>query len=248
MDQKDGFALDAEKIEQAITDRTKMIVINSPCNPTGVCHSKESINRICELASKKGLYIVSDEIYENFLYDGAEAFSPGSSPKFGDRVITINGFSKKYSMTGWRIGYAAANEEIIKQLTLVNMYNAVCASSFVQIASIEALRHSQAFFPPILKSFKTRRSVVCEGLEEMGFEFVKPMGAFYVFPELTGIKLDSLSFCKGLLSEYRVSTVPGSSFGEGGEGHIRISYSVDEKVLKKALASMKKYVNEVRTL
>ncbi|HZW55143.1 MAG TPA: pyridoxal phosphate-dependent aminotransferase [Nitrososphaerales archaeon] len=246
MDQRNGFSLDVGRLQSAVSSRSKILVINSPCNPTGAVFPKDKIVEACEFAQRNKLFIVSDEIYEDFLYGNTTThFSPASLPEFSDRVITINGFSKKYAMTGWRIGYAAGNEEIIRVMTLFNMYNAVCASSFVQLAALEALRHSQAFFKRILKIFEKRRSIACKMLREMGFEFVEPRGAFYVFPTHKGVRMSSQSFCKDLLVKKQVSTIPGTAFGDAGEGHIRISYSVREEKLAEALLRIKKYLKTI---
>ncbi|MHB8568208.1 MAG: pyridoxal phosphate-dependent aminotransferase [Nitrososphaerales archaeon] len=242
-DEKTGYSLDAKKLEKHLSKRTRLLVLNSPCNPTGAVFSKEDIEQACEFAVNNDLFVISDEIYERFLYDGAVHFSPASRSEFKDKVITINGFSKTYAMTGWRIGYTVASAEVIRVMTLFNMYNAVCAASFVQVAAADALNHAQTFFNPILRRYAARRKLLCEGLEEIGFEFVRPLGAFYVFTTLPNGIRNSLEFCKDLLVKRRVSTVPGSTFGDSGEGHFRISYSVDENQIEAALERMKAYVS-----
>ncbi len=224
-------------MEKACTPKTKLLVINSPCNPTGSVLEKEHIEKACELAASKDLILVTDEIYEKFLYDEAVHFSAGSIEEFRSRVITINGFAKTYGMTGWRLGYAAGPSEIINAMIRFNMYNAVCPTSFVQYAGVVALKHSLAFFNPILSSYKTKRRIVFDFLNRNGWEYEKPRGAFYIFPKLPmGFRNDSTNFPRKLLESKKVATIPGPSFGEGGEGHIRISYSLDEAQLEKALA------------
>jgi len=237
-----GFAPDFEAMEKACTPRTRVMVINSPCNPTGSVLEKKHIEKAYELAASRDLVLVTDEIYEKFLYDGAVHFSAGSAEEFRDRVVTINGFAKTYGMTGWRLGYAAGPSEIISPMIRFNMYNAVCATSFVQYAGIVALKHSLAFFKPILSRYRRKRKIVCDFLSRNGWEYQKPLGAFYIFPKLPeGFRKDSANFPRKLLESKRVATIPGPSFGVGGEGHIRISYSLDESQLEKALARIEQF-------
>ncbi|HYB03595.1 MAG TPA: pyridoxal phosphate-dependent aminotransferase [Nitrososphaerales archaeon] len=237
-----GFAPDFEAMEKACTPRTRVMVINSPCNPTGSVLEKKHIEKAYELAASRDLVLVTDEIYEKFLYDGAVHFSAGSAEEFRDRVVTINGFAKTYGMTGWRLGYAAGPSEIISSMIRFNMYNAVCATSFVQYAGIVALKHSLTFFKPILSRYQRKRKIVCDFLSRNGWEYQEPLGAFYIFPKLPeGFRKDSANFPRKLLESKRVATIPGPSFGVGGEGHIRISYSLDESQLEKALARIEQF-------
>ena len=241
-----GYAPNWETIERACTKKTKAIVINSPCNPTGSVLSRTDIETACEFAARHGLFVISDEIYEKYLYDDAKHFSPGSLHEFKDRIITVNGFSKTYGMTGWRLGYAAANKSLINAMIRYNMYNAVCATSFVQQAAIGALRHSLNFFKPILKQFDKRRRIVCEAIDKLGWDMTRPTGAFYAFPSLGNYEGNSFDFSINLLRKYRVATVPGSSFGVAGENHIRICYALEEDNLVRAINLIHKFVNEKR--
>lgn len=247
MVESSDYRLDVESLEKKITKRTKMIVLNSPCNPTGTVYERGAIERACELAERHGLYLLSDEIYEKYLYDGIEQFSPASKPEFRKRIITINGFSKTFAMTGWRLGYAVANEEIINAMTRYNMYNAVCASSVTQMAGIGALKGSLSFFKPILKRYSKTRSTLLKYLDELGFEYAMPHGAFYVFPNISKITHDSLTYAKRLLFERDVATIPGSAFGASGEGHLRISYSIDEDELHEAMQRIAKFNKSFRS-
>ena len=246
MSKEEGFSLNVQRLKTSLTKRSKVLVLNSPCNPTGAVFSRKLIMEACEFAVENGLYVISDEIYEKFLYDNAKHFSPASIEEFKDKIITINGFSKTFAMTGWRIGYAAANPDIIRALTMLNMYNAVCASSFVQVAAVEALEHSQTFFQPILARFDSRRKRISKGLSDLGLEFSNPGGAFYIFPALNGVNIDSVSFCKELLITHSVSSAPGSSFGEAGEGHIRLCYAVNEDKLDIAMTKLGNYLERLR--
>ena len=179
----EGFALDFGEMEKRCSKKAKLLVLNSPCNPTGSVVKKEAIEKACEFAVEHNLYIISDEIYEKYLYDGARHFSPGSIAEFRERVITINGFAKTFGMTGWRLGYAAASPDIVNSMLRFNMYNAVCATSFVQVAGIAALKHSLSFFKPILRRFEEKRDYVCNYLDTSGLELSKAKRLVLCFPE-----------------------------------------------------------------
>jgi aminotransferase len=241
MNEANDYKLDARSLEKKITSRTKLIVINSPCNPTGIVYNRKEIEEVCELTNKCGLYLLSDEIYEKFLYDKAEHFSPASKLEFKNRIITINGFSKTFAMTGWRLGYASANEEIINAMTRYNMYNSVCANSIAQMAGIASLRRSSSFFKPILNRYRRSRAMALELLDKMGLEYATPEGAFYVFPNISKITNDSTTYAKRLLFEENVATIPGSAFGGAGEGHLRISYSIEEKHLEEGMGRIARF-------
>ncbi len=238
----EGFALDFGEMEKRCSRKTKLLVINSPCNPTGSVLKKDSIEKACEFAVEHNLYIISDEIYEKYLYDGARHFSPGSIAEFRERVITINGFAKTFGMTGWRLGYAAGSSDIVNSMIRFNMYNAVCATSFVQTAGIAALKHSLSFFKPILRRFEEKRDFVCNYLDRLGWDYQEPRGSFYVFPKIPHQYGSSLSFSMRLLKTNKVATIPGSAFGDAGEGHIRISFSVEKPKLRAGLNRIEKYV------
>ena len=241
LDRSEDFCFDFDNLEKNVSERTKVIILNSPCNPTGVVHSEKEINRLAEFALEHALYLLSDEIYEKYLYGGAKHYSPASRDEFRSRVITINGFSKTYSMTGWRLAYAAANEEIISAMTRLQMYDAVCANSIAQKAGIAALKGGLTFFDPILKNYDHSREIVCKYLNEMSLPFANPVGAFYVFPNISAITKSTASYCKQLLMQEQVATAPGASFGKAGENHIRLSYSTKDSLLAEAMERMKKF-------
>lgn len=243
--ESEGFQPDFDTLERRCCNNTKLVVINTPCNPTGVVLTKKSVEKMCEFVDRHQVYLIADEIYEKFLYDGAVHFSAASIPEFRSRVITINGFAKTYGMTGWRLGYAAASPEIIGAMNRFNMYNAVCANSFAQVAGIAALRHSESFLAPILSRFRRKREDVCEFLDSLEWEFQKPAGSFYIFPKIPQeLGRSSLDFSKKLLTEQKVATIPGIAFGTEAEGHVRISYSVDEQDLKRGLGRIKKFAKK----
>jgi aminotransferase len=243
--ENDGYRLNAKKLEKAFTRRTKLLVLNSPGNPTGVVQRKEDIEEVAASAVRNGIYLLSDEVYEKYLYGGARHFSPGSIREFRDKVVTVSGLSKTFAMTGWRLGFAVANERVIDGMTRYNMYNAVCASSVVQSAGIAALKGSLSFLKPVLQEYDRRRRTICGGLQEIGVDFVEPRGAFYIFPRIGGRGTDSNFFSRELLSRHKVATVPGPSFGRGGEAHIRISYAATEDDLRTAVGRIQKFRHEL---
>lgn len=243
MGEADGYALNSRRLERAYTKRTKLLVLNSPGNPTGVVYSRSEIVEACTSAVANRLSVLSDEIYESFVYGGASHFSPASVREFKERVVTVNGFSKTFAITGWRLAYAVANENVIDAMTRYNMYDAVCASSIAQVAGIAALKGSKSFLRPVVRDYDGRRKMVCKSLHEIGMPYVEPTGAFYVFPRIDGAA-SSEAFSFDFLSRHKVATVPGSSFGRGGEGHIRISYAVNEEKLKEALGRLLTFSRE----
>lgn len=200
MSEESGYRLDPRRLQKAFTSRTKLLVLNSPGNPTGVVYTRREVVEACAAASARGLYIMSDEVYEKFVYDGASHFSPASVGEFKDKVVTVGGFSKTFAITGWRLGYAAASEKLIDAMTRYNMYNAVCASSVVQAAGIAAYRGSRRFLTPILRDYDRKRRLACRMLDEIGMTFVEPRGAFYIFPKFGGQASDSTAFSKAFLS------------------------------------------------
>lgn len=240
--QEDDYRLDPEQFRKRCSKKAKIIVLNSPCNPTGAVYSRRDIVALAELAIEKKITLVSDEIYERYLYEGASAFSPASKEDFRPNVVTINGFSKTFAMTGWRLGYAVATEDLIGAFTKFNMYDAVCAGSIAQKAGIAALKAGRSdYFRRVIKNYEIARSITCGYLDEMGLPYSKPKGAFYVFPDVTKVSKDSVSYCKDLLTECHVATIPGASFGKVGEGHIRLSFSSDAESLRTGLEKMQSF-------
>ena len=231
-----GIPLDEElrvspdMVDELITSKTKAIIINSPSNPTGSVQRKHEIRAISEIAEDNNMVIISDEVYEHFIYKG-EHVSPA---RFTDDVITVNAVSKTYAMTGWRLGYAAARKEYIEQMLKVHQYIQACASSISQKAALAAIEGSQECVKEMCMRFKARRDILMQGLHKIGIRCVEPDGAFYAFPEI-----EDEAFPYRLM-ENGVIVVPGASFGENGRGHIRISYAASEDDIKKALEVMEK--------
>jgi len=244
---ENNFQLDPQDVHSKITSRTKMLIINSPHNPTGCVQSKETLEGIAEIAQKYNLLILSDEIYEKIIYDGIRHYSIASFPGMEDRTLTINGFSKLYSMTGWRVGYVAASEKLIDCLIRVHQYTTVCACSFAQKGALSALEGPQECVNEMVKEFDRRRKLIISYLDKVeGVFYVKPQGAFYFFPSIEHFKLNSEEFVKYVLKEGKVALVPGSSFGEGGEGYVRIAYSNSYENIEEGLRRLKEILKNIK--
>jgi len=220
------FVMTADSVLENITSETKAIILNSPANPTGAVMQKEDIKGIAEIAEDKNIFLISDEIYEKIIYDGKH-HSPG---RYTDNAITINGFSKTYAMTGFRIGYVASKAELTEEMLKVHQYNTACASSLSQIAALEALTGPQNCVDEMRSEFKRRRDLVVKRLNEMGIEIKAPKGAFYVFPGI----YNSVEFVNEAIKN-GVVIVNGSGFGKCGEGHFRISYAASYEKLVEAM-------------
>ncbi len=224
--EENEYRMTAESVINKITDRTKAIIMNSPSNPTGGVLKKEDVKGIAEIADDHGIYLISDEIYEKIIYKGKH-YSPGA---YTDNAITINGFSKTYAMTGFRIGYVTAKREITEEMLKVHQYNAVCASSLSQVAGLEALIGPQECVGEMLAEFKRRRDLVVKRLNKMGISLRAPNGAYYVFPSVP----NSNEFIEEAIKK-GVITVDGAGFGRCGQGHFRISYAASYDILVEAM-------------
>ncbi len=224
--EENKFQLDPSDLERAITPKAKMIVVNSPHNPTGAVLGKETLVAIAQIAIENDLLVLSDEIYEKIIYDGVEHHSIASLPGMADRTLTVNGFSKAYSMTGWRLGYVAARKNLIDSLIRVHQYSATCATSFAQKGAVAAYRGSQDNVHEMVSEFDRRRRFLVEALEGIqGVSCVRPEGAFYVFPSVKELGVSDGELATYLLREANVALVPGSAFGEYGQGYLRLSYA-----------------------
>ncbi len=233
----DDFRLQASTVADCITAKTKVLVINSPANPTGAVQRYDEIRGFVELAEDHDFYIISDEVYDKILYDG-EHVSPGGID--ADRVIVVNAVSKTYAMTGWRLGYAIAPAAIVEEMLKVHQYIQACAPSISQKAAYAALTGPQESVRSMVEEFRTRRSAVMEHLKEIA-ECVTPEGAFYVFPRFA-LSETSLDFTKKL-AQAGVIVVPGSAFGRFGEGHVRISYAASQQTIDRAFRIIKEQVS-----
>ncbi|MBR1874445.1 MAG: aminotransferase class I/II-fold pyridoxal phosphate-dependent enzyme [Eubacterium sp.] len=242
----DRFKLTPEKLKSAITDKTKMVVLPFPNNPTGAVMSRGDLEAIAKVIQEHDLFVLSDEIYAELTYTDEKHVSIASLPGMKERTIVINGFSKAYAMTGWRLGYAAAPVNILKQMIKVHQYVIMCAPTTSQYAAIEALRNGDADVEYMRESYDQRRKFLVQSLNEMGLTCFEPMGAFYVFPSIEITGLTSEEFAGSLLNEQRVAVVPGTAFGECGEGFLRISYAYSIENLKIALEKIKDFVDTRR--
>lgn len=226
LDEEEGYRVDQEELEKRVDSRTKLIWMCSPSNPTGHVFTKQDLETIVEVAKKHDLLIFSDEIYEKLIYDDAKHISIGSLPGAEERTITVNGFSKAYAMTGWRIGYVAAKGALAKEINKLHYYMVLCPSSVAQKAALAALTGPQDCVEKMRQEYDRRRKAVLKELDKIPeISYVRPKGAFYVFPDFSKLERDDETLAKELLNKTHVCTAPGSGFGEGGGGHLRISYS-----------------------
>lgn len=238
------FRLTPEELEAAISDKTKILIINYPNNPTGAIMDYSDLEAISEVIIKHDLFVISDEIYSELSYYNNHV-SIANIPNMKERCIVINGFSKSYSMTGWRLGYACGPKEIIAQMTKIHQFAIMCAPTNSQYAAIEALKNGDNDVKEMKDAYNERRRYVLFRLEEMGLPCFTPKGAFYVFPDIRKFGLSSEEFALRLLNEEKVVVVPGSAFGVSGEGFIRLSYAYSIDDLKKALERVERFINSL---
>ena len=233
--EEESFKVNVEELERHVSDRTKAIVISTPNNPTGSILTRRNLEEIAGFAVEHDLIVISDEVYEKIVYEEPH-FSIASLEGMKERTITVNAFSKTYAMTGWRLGYVAAPQPIIREMVKLQMYTAVCASSFSQKAAVEALKGPQDSVEKMRREYARRRGLVYRRLSEMPkLSVLKPKGAFYIFPNIKATGMTSEEFSGYLLREARVATVPGRAFGKYGEGYIRISYAASYEKLEEAM-------------
>jgi aminotransferase len=238
------FRLTARELEESITDRTKLLVLPFPNNPTGAIMEKNDLEAIAEVIRKHDIYVLSDEIYSELTYKGKHV-SIVSLPGMAERTILINGFSKAYAMTGWRLGYACGPEEIIRQMIKIHQFAIMCAPTTSQYAAIEALRNGDEDVAMMRAEYDRRRKYLLHEFKKMGLECFEPYGAFYVFPCIKQFGLSADDFAMRLLEEEKLAVVPGTAFGECGEGFIRISYAYSLEDLKKALERLKRFITKL---
>lgn len=239
------FKMTPDELESAITDKTKALVINSPSNPIGVVYTCDELQALAELAVAKGLYIVSDEMYEKILYDGmTHASVAGLSPEIFDKTVTANGFSKTYAMTGWRLGYFAAPPEITKAVTAFQSHSTSGANTFAQFGALAALQGGDDCVKKMVAAFTERRAALYDGLLAVdGIRCVKPMGAFYMLPNISSLGLDSVTFAKRLLDTEGVAVVPGAPFG--ADANVRLSYACSMDNIRGGLERLAKFVSRL---
>ena len=239
------FKLTKEELASAITEKTKLVVLPFPNNPTGAIMEKEELEEIASLLRGTNIAILSDEIYAELTY-GKPHVSIATLDGMRERTVVVGGFSKAYAMTGWRLGYTLAPAEITKGMYKIHQYAIMCAPTQSQFAAIEALRHGDPDIEDMKAEYDRRRHYILEGLEKIGLPCFAPEGAFYVFPKISGFGLTSEEFCERLLYEHRVAIVPGTAFGECGEGFARISYAYSVPHITKALEGISGFVNALK--
>lgn len=244
--EENQFRLTPEELETAITPKTKILVMPFPNNPTGAIMEREDLEKLVPIIEKHDLFVVSDEIYGELTYGGKKHVSIAALPGMQERTILINGFSKAYAMTGWRLGYACGPKEVIRQMVKIHQYCIMCAPTTSQYAAVEALRNGDEDVRRMRESYDERRRFVLFTLKEMGLPCFEPEGAFYVFPCIREFGMTSDQFATNLLKEEKVAIVPGTAFGNCGEGYLRISYAYSIESLKKALKRLENYVRRLR--
>jgi aspartate/methionine/tyrosine aminotransferase len=244
--EEDGFLPDPDAIRKLIGPKTKILLLNSPNNPTGSVTSASVMKELAELVEQHNLIVISDEVYEKFVYEEMHHQSFAAISGMEDRTVTVNAFSKTYAMTGWRLGYAVAPSNVVSNMAKLNLYANTCANSISQLAGIAALRGPQDCVREMSAEYDRRRRFVLERLKEIPLiQCGQPKGAFYILPNVSKLGMDSFDFCMHLLEKGRVSTVPGGSFGEQGEGHLRISYATSIENLKEGFDRLEAVVKEM---
>lgn len=239
------FRLTAEELEEAITDKTKILILPYPNNPTGAIMGREDLEKIAKVVIEKDILVMSDEIYSALTYKG-EHVSIAGIEGMKERTILINGFSKAYAMTGWRLGYACGPKEIIKQMTKIHQFAIMCAPTVSQYAAVEALKHGDEDVKKMRQAYNQRRRFLMNAFREMNLKCFEPYGAFYVFPCIKEFGMTSEEFATRFLEEEHVAAVPGTAFGESGEGFLRISYAYSLPTLKTAMERLNHFVNRLR--
>lgn len=239
------FKITPEDIEKHITPKTKAIILPYPCNPTGAVLLKEELEEIAKVIKKHDLMVISDEIYSELTYGSAPHVSIASMDGMQERTIVINGFSKTYSMTGWRLGYALGPTEWIAAMTKLHQFAIMSAPTLSQYAALEALNDGDRDIAYMKQQYDTRRKMLFEHLNQMGLTCLEPEGTFYAFPSIKSTGLTADEFCQRLISEKHVAVVPGTAFGDCGEGHVRISYSYSEDHLKEGLRRIESFLKEL---
>ncbi|MBQ1829561.1 MAG: aminotransferase class I/II-fold pyridoxal phosphate-dependent enzyme [Ruminococcus sp.] len=243
---EDNFRLRADDLRAAITGKTKLLVLPFPNNPTGAIMEKHDLEEIAKVCIEKDIFVLSDEIYSELTYGGRDHVSIASIDGMYERTIVINGFSKSYSMTGWRLGYALGPDEIIAQMTKLHQYGIMSAPTTAQYAAIEALKNGDRDVNRMRDEYDMRRRLVVDSFNDMGLTCFEPLGAFYVFPCIKSTGLSSDEFCTRLIMEKHVAVVPGTAFGECGDGFVRVSYSYSLKHLKIALQRIREFIEELK--
>lgn len=243
----DGFCPTAERLEKLCTSKTKAVMFCSPSNPTGTTIAADELKKIAEVIKRRQIWCIADEIYCELVYDGTKHVSIGSFPGMKDYAIILNGFSKSFAMTGWRIGWIAAPEDLMAQIVKLHQYNTICAPIMSQYAAAEGLRNGWKEVEKMCISYQQRRNLMYKAFCDMGLSVPEPTGAFYMFPDITSTGLSDEEFALRLFKEHNVAVVPGSAFGKAGEGHIRCCYATSVEKIKIALSEISKMIQEIKS-
>ncbi len=242
--EENGFKLTRQQLEEVVTEKTKILIMPFPNNPTGAIMTEEELKPIVDFVIEHDLFVISDEIYSELTYSGTHA-SIGAFPGMKERTIVINGFSKSYAMTGWRLGYACGPKVILDQILKIHQFAIMCAPTTSQYAAIEALRHGDADVEKMRNEYDRRRRFLLNAFKEMGIECFEPFGAFYMFPSIKKFGMSSDEFATRLLKEEKIAVVPGTAFGDCGEGFLRISYAYSIEDLKAALERIESFIKKL---
>lgn len=243
--EENQFRLTKDELLERITDKTKILILPFPNNPTGAIMEKRDLEEIAKVCIEKDIFVVSDEIYSELTYNGEKHISIACIPGMKERTIVINGFSKAYAMTGWRLGYAVGPAEILKQMIKIHQFAIMCAPTNSQYAAVEALRNGDRDIDKMRESYNQRRRFLLNEFKEMGLDCFEPFGAFYMFPSIKRFGMTSDEFANRLLQEEKVAVVPGTAFGDCGEGFLRISYAYSLEDLKEALGRLKDFISRL---
>ena len=243
---ENNFSITPADLEAHVTNKTKALLIGYPNNPTGAILTKEQLMDIAKFAQEHDLIVISDEIYGDLTYGGERHVCFAGLPGMKDRTILLNGFSKAYAMTGWRIGYAMSNSAIISAMTKIHQYTMLCAPITAQIAAVEALRHGEKYMKKMVSEYDKRRRLIYDGLTNAGLKCFEPKGAFYIFPDITSTGLTSEEFAEQLLMKEHVALVPGTAFGQCGEGYVRCSYATSVTKISEAIARIEHFVQHCK--
>lgn len=242
---EDEFRLTAEALKAKITDKTKLLILPFPNNPTGAVMNRKDLEAIADVIRDTNIMILSDEIYSELTYDGRHV-SIAEIEGMKEHTIIVNGFSKAYAMTGWRLGYLAGPAPVIKQMLKIHQYAIMCSPTISQYAAVEAMENCDGEVSKMVNEYNIRRRWIVNAFNEIGLDCFEPMGAFYVFPSIKSTGMTSQQFCEDLLYKHKVAVVPGDAFGECGEGHIRVSYAYSLKHLMDAIERIKEYLAEIK--
>ncbi|OUP85035.1 UNVERIFIED_ORG: aromatic amino acid aminotransferase [Lacrimispora saccharolytica] len=247
LEAKDQFRLTREKLLEKITPKTKILILPFPNNPTGAIMEKEDLEAVAQVVGEKDLFIISDEIYAELTY-GKKHVTIASLPGMRERTVLINGFSKAYAMTGWRIGYACAPEQILKQMLKIHQYAIMCAPTTSQYAAVEAIKNGDSDIEEMKRSYNERRKYLLGEFRSLGMDCFEPYGAFYMFPCIKRFGMTSEEFATRLLREEKIAIVPGTAFGDCGEGYLRVSYAYSMEDLKRAIRRIRRFVVRLDTV